>query len=1183
MQYKEIVSKFGGYLYSASDGLVRWLANILPQVDKENWWQTCVIDVLSTNQLDIIRRKGLRSLVELDFSALLRIASKNWISITYFYDFQYVDKVCLNEMFQVRNNWAHSSSVPPSTHIVISDLEKTKSFFLTYAKDKKDIVSDISSTIQNIKKEGFSDINDIEQSNSEHQSEEIIPPSALEVGCQITVKANGKIGYTTSKRKIGSKIQFDVFIDGTTKTFFEEQIEPVVIPQDVREGNIDDVLGSLTAYQINKPSSDNLYSLNAARIDFVPYQFRPALKLIKNDTPRILIADSVGVGKTIEAGLILKELQARNPMDSVVVICPKPLVAERKWENEMRYKFEEDFEPVNGEQLRNIIKDADRDGEWPDKHKRLIIPYSLLTMDLLEGVNNGRKKSVGLLDLDEDNPPHFDMLIVDEAHHIKNTDTQAHKVVKYFTEHAETVVFLTATPIQLGNQDLYNLLSLLFPDIIYQRQVFEQMVEPNEFINNAIRYLRTSGSEDETIHELNKAASTSWGQAIIGPNPIYKKAIDRLRNGSLSREDRVRLIGEIETLHSFWSMINRTRRNDIQDFCIRVASTINNQFTKYQQDLYDSTTKFIATVLSTLHPSIPLKFMMGTILRQSSSCLFGLAPTLKDLLQRGFDRITDEYDIDDIDDLKSPEIDQMKPLAHHIIELSENLPNEDPKFDEFVKVVKDKQNYENNKIIVFSSFRHTLKYIEEKLKNELPTLRIAQVNGSTKDEDRYITKELFEKDKSDEQAIDLVLFTEVGSEGLDYQFCDTIINYDLPWNPMRIEQRIGRIDRRGQKSEKVFIYNCITSGTIDFEIYHRCLERIGIFSRSIGDLEDIIGRLTSDIESIAYNPNLSIDEKAYKLDKLADNSVKNAQELEKLEQEEKELFGVDISADIRSISQAENPWLSAESIKHLINRYLSVRLSINKTYIAGNQLVLTQDEKDIMIDDYRKLAISQENSWHKFLRSGNKSIPIVFSQEEAKNPKVLFVSALHPLAKQAANHFTDSNEVQIAFRTKDSAIPQGTYPFLLYAWEYTGSRPKTKIVAICQNEEVQKELPPIIQKSIKEDINLDGFVNDWDMLETLHIEQWESERTKFISEVKSQITFKVESLARSTKARVAIARSQIEKASHEKISVMLNSQIMRLQEDYSKRKQKIESTENSIDIHYSKIVKGILVVEGNDD
>ena len=140
-----------------------------------------------------------------------------------------------------------------------------------------------------------------------------------------------------------------------------------------------------------------------------------------------------------------------------------------------------------------------------------------------------------------------------------------------------------------------------------------------------------------------------------------------------------------------------------------------------------------------------------------------------------------------------------------------------------MEIIEEKQSEQNNKIILFSTFRHTLSYIRKKLKNT--NLRVAQIDGSVKDEQRSEFHDRFQLPKEDEDAIDILLFTEVGSEGLDYQFCNLMVNYDLPWNPMRIEQRIGRIDRRGQTSDVVSIYNLITGGTVDADIYNRCFMR----------------------------------------------------------------------------------------------------------------------------------------------------------------------------------------------------------------------------------------------------------------------------------------------------------------------------------------------------------------------
>jgi len=108
------------------------------------------------------------------------------------------------------------------------------------------------------------------------------------------------------------------------------------------------------------------------------------------------------------------------------------------------------------------------------------------------------------------------------------------------------------------------------------------------------------------------------------------------------------------------------------------------------------------------------------------------------------------------------------------------------------------------------------------------------MHGGTKDEERRELRKRFMESRENDSCIDIMLFSEIGCEGLDYQFCDTMVNYDLPWNPMKIEQRIGRIDRNGQNSEKVMIYNLITPETIDSDIYERCLNRIGVFKQVIG-------------------------------------------------------------------------------------------------------------------------------------------------------------------------------------------------------------------------------------------------------------------------------------------------------------------------------------------------------------
>jgi len=216
------------------------------------------------------------------------------------------------------------------------------------------------------------------------------------------------------------------------------------------------------------------------------------------------------------------------------------------------------------------------------------------------------------------------------------------------------------------------------------------------------------------------------------------------------------------------------------------------------------------------------------------------------------------------------------------LEQAKSLDPYDPKLEALRKTLRNKQTLPNNKVMLFSSFRHTLHYIYQHLQSD--NFRVGLVHGGTADEERIEFRSRFELDREHEYALDVLLFSEIGCEGLDYQFCDCIVNYDLPWNPMRIEQRIGRIDRNGQKSESVAIFNMITPGTVDADIYERCLLRIGVFNSALGGSEEILGEITREIRNIAENFSLSNEESKEKFQQLADNKIRLIQEQEDLEQ-----------------------------------------------------------------------------------------------------------------------------------------------------------------------------------------------------------------------------------------------------------------------------------------------------------
>ena len=860
MDTQMIISSMNAFLHEASKTMLNWLNTLLPMVT-DNWWDECVMPSLSFTQHEIAVEKGFSKLSDFDLAALLRIANKSWYDLQTVILLSSYERENIRKMISVRNNWAHCITELPGKDVILQDLNILLAFTEQF-DGGKDTCDKINRFIDFIEQPDSLDLEHSHiESNDSGETDVTTTKSTASIhkNSLVYLVSDPKInGVVMSLKNLGDITQYNVFVNNEIKQYYTGQIALVEKSAGYNWISLTEMRSYLTAYQINNPSSQNLYSLNSARIDFVPYQFRPALKMIHADEPRILIADSVGVGKTIEAGLIIKELEARSDLERVLVICPKPLVAERKWELEMK-RFDEEFIPLDGVTLRQIISDTDRDGDWPVRFNKAIIPYSILDSKVYNGEIGRRNRIFGLSELDPE--PHFDLVIVDEAHHIRNGSDDkekafAYKCTKYFCDHADAVVMLTATPLQTSDNDLFTLLNVLRPDIVVDKDTFEMMSRPNANISRAVHLVRAmeEGWNEKASTELLDLQKTQWGDNVIAENPLYNDILRRLESNEIDREERVKLISDIESLHSFGTMLNRTRRRDIQDFCVRRSHTVSTSFTEYQQTLHDELLYFEHEALSTLHNANSVAFMISTIRRQAASCIFGLAPYIRDIISRRLMQL--DYDPDSlINDVDEKSLNTISSLAKKVLMLADKLPEKDPKFEETYVIIRKKQEQSNNKIMIFSTFRHTLSYLKRKLSE--CGLRVEQIDGSVKDDTRYELKSRFELSRENEYAIDILLFTEVGSEGLDYQFCDMMINYDLPWNPMKIEQRIGRIDRRGQLSDVVNIYNIITEGTVDADIYHRCLMRIGVFERSIGDCEEILGQIASGIDYIVYDTNLT--------------------------------------------------------------------------------------------------------------------------------------------------------------------------------------------------------------------------------------------------------------------------------------------------------------------------------------
>uniref|UniRef100_I5AWT9 DNA/RNA helicase, superfamily II, SNF2 family n=1 Tax=Eubacterium cellulosolvens (strain ATCC 43171 / JCM 9499 / 6) TaxID=633697 RepID=I5AWT9_EUBC6 len=1185
-----MIGKMNSFMHRLAEQMSGWLGERLPKLD-DDWWEGLVYNNLSQLQRDQVDQKNITELKGLDLAALLRVFDRNWFVITSSWFLNNKERQNVKDMMSIRNSWAHISSEELSKEKVISDVEIIIELMQTFGAKMSEI-RDMDQFIMDVEED-----KDIQDKLAPASVQQVVDPITNPTPVTGDIVAGNLVTLVSDPSKEGAVTTIDngkytVWMDNASQTFYREQIQLKAPEVTSTHLALSRVRSALTAYQINNPGSSNLYSLNSARIDFVPYQFRPALKMIKADSPRILVADDVGVGKTIEAGLILKEMEARSSINSVLIICPRPLVAERKWELEMK-RFDEDFTQLDGKELLECISETDRDGEWPERHRKTIIPYSLFGEDMLAGTestSDKKRKQKGLMQLDP--VPHFDLVIVDEAHNIRNSNTWAYQGVELFTRAADAVVFLTATPLQNSNNDLYTLLNLLRPDVVLDKDTFQTMAEPNAYINGLLRAVRNQkqGWQEIAKEEISHILETTWGRNVIQHNPNFEKVFELVDKGELTREEKVKAITLIESLHSFNNMITRTRKRDIGDFCIRHTQTIKVPFTREQQDLYDALMEFETKALTLMHGGRSVRFMMCTIMRQAASCIYGLAPFVKDIVNKKLSQIQVDGELYEADiDLNSDFENSIFELADELDKLTKLLPEEDPKLEKLFDVIARKQGEENNRVILFSSFQHTLRYVKKHL--QAKGYRVAQVDGFVPDEERFEIRERFLMDRDNEQAVDVLLFSEVGCEGLDYQFCDTMINYDLPWNPMRIEQRIGRIDRRGQKSESVRIYNMITDGTIDAVIHDRCLSKIGVFESSIGECSEILGEINEQIIKIMLDPGLNDDERQMKIEKMAENEVMKIQEMNRLEQEEKALYGFDLSTYIQNkdVQEAENQWVTPDSISNLVDSFLLDFLGDGE-YIRSNKqnelrtMRIASDKKRQLIDDLKNVELVNNNNatrlWNAYLKATSSQLRITYDTTTAKdNRDVTFLTQMHPLVLQAAKHESDLLPCEIGISIADESIPSGDYEFLIYAWKYVGLRPDIKLLAVSDNDAVRDNVLSFMQYASDYTFDDASYSARWDSMDRIHYENWQTAKDEYREFVKDDCNFRVEQLRQNTTKREIIIKGQIANATDERIRRMRNAQLEKLRRHYEEQKEIWENTVNKADIHTKLLVKGLLHVE----
>lgn len=741
---------------------------------------------------------------------------------------------------------------------------------------------------------------------------------------------------------------------------------------------------------------------------------------------------------------------------------------------------------------------------------------------------------------------------------------------------------------QLGSEDLFTLLNVLRPDLIIDHASFEQMAEPNRYINAAVQHCRTAkvNWQQEARACLNDVAQTEWGRLFLREAPTFRRIYDRFQDGPLDDSDRVGLTRSIEELYTFSPLINRTRRRDIGEFTTRKPETLTIEFTPDQKRLHDELLDVIARILSRCHGQQNVKFMMTSIRRQAASCLYGLAPFLSDILRGKLDRLELMEASDNEQEADLSFVDRVRADIETLIEQARNLDPYDRKVEAFIRVLLDKNKRPNNKALAFSTFRHTLAYLNAHLRRT--ELRVAVIHGDVPDDERTTLRQRFALPKEDAGAIDVLLSSEVSCEGLDFQFCDLLINYDLPWNPMRVEQRIGRIDRYGQQSETVAIVNFVTPGTVDADIYERCLWRIGVFHHAVGGSEEILGTITQELHDIGDSFSLSVEERIERLQQLSDNGIREIREEQELESKQSELFGLNVPNRSwrEEIKAAETFWLSSSAIQGGVTTYLAARLGSDVEHLLGDKplktLRLSEEARGLILEDYRRLPRSVEplaREWERWLKGSQPTLPVTFEQETAtENPKTVHLSVLHPLVRQAARYLEITEPKYCSLTAHSDKLSPGTHHFALYRWTKHGIRSDELLVPVADDPQLEESVLSLLPSAIDFAATPPPDDAECDALDARHYSKWTASQVEHIAANRRLVEHRIQSLTVSHRARRKAVEEQVARATNDKIRLMKESELGRANADFNRREAELQQAANGGDIQATPIVFGTISV-----
>lgn len=956
-------------------------------------------------------------------------------------------------------------------------------------------------------------------------------------------------------------------------------------------------LSILTFHRLKKPPSRIANSFATAKTDFYPYQFKPLLKFLDHPGKRILIADEVGLGKTIEAGYILKELQAHQIVERVLVLVPSRL--RKKWKKELKERFDESFELINGNDLV-LAAERIKKGKEPEPFKWIVSYESARTTAIRQA-------------LEETQIP-IDILIADEAHWMRNTETQQHKVGNALCRCSDICVFLSATPVHNNFSDLFQLFRLLSPEEFSEWEVFQNQIKSNALIFKVHNVLREAPPNYDKAHDLLEKYRSSYHSDMLLESEFYKSIIQRIDEKVVDRKGLIELQRDISHLSPIGHILTRTKKTEALEYSPkREANWIPINLTPTEAKIYNSVESLCKITGLGGESNWGFQMSLLTAYRITASCLPASLDYFKEKLEQNDDStISDELEeYAEDDNTKAEESSSIWKGAsrkhfENISEMYQELNGVDTKYQTLQEALygiweEDKKAKKTNrKVVIFSYFPRTLNYLAKRLtRNGISNVKI---HGKVKVRDR----EALIDDFLDSDDIQVLLTSDVGGEGIDLQKASVLINYDLPWNPMVVEQRIGRIDRIGQKSPRIVIINLIVKNSVEEKVLQRLLNKIEIFRMSIGEPDPIIGEEIERLTSKALRGEFSEDELERELQRQGDALEKQIHEARNMLTQVDKLLAADQSLidEINSlIGERQIP--SEDEVLIFLNKYLA------KNY-SGIQIPKAATDKVVKVDLRGQLAIDIENASTEiegnvayFARKiQNGPVEITLSRTVGyRHPQTETIHFKHPLVQYAVKEFDKSDEsIQAAFslalRRGSKELKNGLYGFVIVFLEIESRRPNRKMLSIFlyinSNEIIEDQdiTLPLTLSMLKDGEDISPPNLDHDKIQSI-----KQSLVKNLIRVKNDIDTREYMLDKARKEQQKLAlQATLElrvRRAQERMNTLTENQAsefpMRMAESKLKKaKEELSNTLKSFDIpinwksiEYEEIAVGFLQVENS--